>query len=327
MPSLLMTEENRARMQGAIEEIFPRGMTNLSDGWLMGCEAVGKHQRPESINRVLLLSDGLANQGITSIAELGQHAAALHERGVSTSTFGVGTDFNEELMERMSNQGGGNFYFIEHPNQITEIFLQELTELVEVSAKQVTLSCALPAGVSVEVLGGWRHEVKHETIEIFLGDMIARQERALYLIASLPPAAEQTGISLTLAAQGEDENNAAIQKEYTIQFSYDSLLACEQAPFEKEMMERYGRVYLSETTREAIKLERMGRRQEAQQLMNQSIKDTSSFLSKADMPVFERRSNRLAEGLTVEERKRMHYRSYQRSRNRIDDVDESSAED
>ena len=327
MPGLLMTEVNRARMMSAIDEIYSRGMTNLSDGWLMGCEEVGEHQDEQHINRVLLLSDGLANQGITSLTELGQHASALHERGVATSTFGVGMGFNENLLERISSHGGGNFYFIEYPNQITEIFLQELTELTRVSAKGVQLSSSIPEGATIEVLGGWRHEIKEGTINLFFGDMVSHQARSIYLIVTLPGSNELKSLPLTLTLKGTDHQGEVIQLEHRLEFSYASMVECEKEPYDKEMMSRYGGVHLSDTTREAIKLERMGRRHEAQQMMTDALEMSSDYLSEDDRPKFTNRRDRIQHGLSEAERKRMHYRSYRRSQSRPMDEDEKSAEE
>ena len=61
--------------------------------------------RDVGCRRVLLLTDGLANQGITALEELEHHAAELRKRGVSTSTFGVGDRFNEELLQAMAQAG------------------------------------------------------------------------------------------------------------------------------------------------------------------------------------------------------------------------------
>jgi len=320
--SLLMTEENRKKIMSAIDDIFARGSTNLSDGWLMGCEEVGKHQSEGTINRVLLLTDGLANTGITSITELGQHASALHERGVATSTFGVGMGFNENLLEHMSNQGGGNFYFIEHPRQITGIFMQELTELVQISAKSVVLSCGLPEGASIEVLGGWRHKIRDNRMRIFLGDMVACQARSIYLTVTMPASEELESMPLTFILKGTNDLGKLVQLEQSVEFRYASLAECEKAPFDQGLMGRYGGVYLSDTTREAIKLERMGRRHEAQQMMTDALNENSLYLSEDDRPRFTNRRDRIKHGLSEAERKRIHYRSYRRSQSRPMDEDE-----
>ena len=85
----------------------PADTTDLSGGWLAGCEQVAGALIDEGVNRCLLLTDGLANQGITDRDELARHAGELRARGVSTSTFGVGNDFDEVLLQSMATSGGG----------------------------------------------------------------------------------------------------------------------------------------------------------------------------------------------------------------------------
>ena len=88
--------------RGAIERlrsVDARGSTNLGEGWLRGCEQVARHLVDRGVNRCLLLTDGLANVGITDPEALASHAAELRARGVSTSTFGVGNDFDERLLQ------------------------------------------------------------------------------------------------------------------------------------------------------------------------------------------------------------------------------------
>jgi len=87
------------------------GSTNLAEGWLRGAEQVASHLAAEGVNRVLLLTDGLANVGITDPAQLAAHAAQLRKRGVATSTIGVGEDFDESLLQALADAGGGHFYF------------------------------------------------------------------------------------------------------------------------------------------------------------------------------------------------------------------------
>ena len=113
-----ITPANRQELKHRISGIRPGGNTNLSGGWLNGCEALALAQGGNAINRTLLLTDGLANEGITDLEKLSSHAREIFRRGVSTSTFGVGLGFNEHLLEAMSNMGGGSFYYIENPSEI-----------------------------------------------------------------------------------------------------------------------------------------------------------------------------------------------------------------
>ncbi len=88
------------------------GSTNLSGGMLEGYAQTKTTLAAEQVNRVLLLSDGLANQGITDPGELNKIAQTqFEEHGIGLSTFGVGLDFNEDLMTSLAESGTGNYYF------------------------------------------------------------------------------------------------------------------------------------------------------------------------------------------------------------------------
>ena len=88
---------------------------------------------------MLLLTDGLANVGITDRDELIGLAYDLRRRGVSTSTFGVGTDFDEGLLQGMADAGGGHFYFIGDVAQMRDHITSEVGETLEVVAREVVL--------------------------------------------------------------------------------------------------------------------------------------------------------------------------------------------
>ena len=117
---------------GRVRRIDARGSTNLGGGWLKGAEQVAMAQAAaggSGVHRVLLLTDGLANQGITDAAELARHAGELRAHGISMTTFGVGEDFDETLLQGMADAGGGHFYYIERPEQITDLIASEVGEL------------------------------------------------------------------------------------------------------------------------------------------------------------------------------------------------------
>jgi Ca-activated chloride channel homolog len=148
-PSQPISEHTRGELKRKINELRPGGWTDLAGGWLEGCREVADRLTAEGVHRALLLTDGLANRGITDIEELTHHARELRRRGVATSTFGVGLDFNEQLLEALAEQGGGHFYYIERPDHIPDVFRRELGELLTVVAREAFLSITIPSGVAV----------------------------------------------------------------------------------------------------------------------------------------------------------------------------------
>lgn len=316
LPGEKVTAEYRLRLLAEIMNLRATSSTNLSGGWLLGCEAVALHQHARQINRALLLSDGLANMGITDIEQLGAIAADLHERGISTSTFGIGQGFDERLMERIANQGGGNFYFIEHPAQIPDIFQSELGELLTTTASGMVLHCTLPLGVQVEVLGGWRSKTQEQTLSIHLGDLASEQSRSIYLLATLPAGSPASGVSVSLTLDARDENSQPLRMAESLVFQYAPGDVCEQAAADEEMMARYSKMYLSDVTREALWYERMGQRDRAREMIQNAVDNTAAYLRTSDRERFERRRDRMGEGLSEEERKRMHYNTYRNARSR-----------
>ena len=110
-----MTPAFRKKMKAAIDRLGTGGSTNLAGGWAQGCDEIAKHPLTDGINRCLLLSDGQANVGESDPERLAVHTRELARRGITTTTFGVGVDYNESLMEAMANAGSGNYYFIETP--------------------------------------------------------------------------------------------------------------------------------------------------------------------------------------------------------------------
>ncbi len=129
--------EHKERITQAIAKLTSGGTTNLSGGWLEGCQHIVAHKEARQINRVLLLTDGLANQGITDTERLTEMARQKREEGIITTTMGVGMDFNEDLLTRMATEGGGAFYFIDNPDRTPEIFAEELRDLLAVVAQNI----------------------------------------------------------------------------------------------------------------------------------------------------------------------------------------------
>ena len=174
VPGTLATPEARRTALERLREIDARGSTNLGEGWLRGAEQVALALAAEGVNRCLLLTDGLANVGITDRDALARHAGELRARGVSTTTFGVGEDFDEVLLQAMAAAGGGHFYFIATPASIRDHITSEVGETLEVVARGVTLEISAAEGVRVESLSPYPVRDGRGRTEVVLGDLRRR---------------------------------------------------------------------------------------------------------------------------------------------------------
>lgn len=126
-----------------VRSITADGYTNLSGGWLKGHELCAA-ARVKGVNRVVLFTDGQANQGITDITRLGNVTrGAVENGGVSTSCFGFGADFNGDLMKEMARAGRGNFWYIEQLDQMSPVFDEEIEGLVSLAAQNVEIELRL----------------------------------------------------------------------------------------------------------------------------------------------------------------------------------------
>jgi Ca-activated chloride channel family protein len=159
------------------------------------------------LTRSLLLTDGLANVGVTDPAELTGHAVELRRRGVTTSTFGVGADFDERLLNGLAEAGGGNFHFLEHGHQSPAFFAGELGELLTVVAEGATVALTLPPGVGAEPLNDYQVVRSHTagawpdldggtaggtTVTVEVGSLSAGEEKIVLFELTASPAATGT---------------------------------------------------------------------------------------------------------------------------------------
>ena len=171
VPSTEATAAARLRAEAALDAVTSRGNTNLGGGWLSGCAQVGKHLPEDALGRCLLLTDGQANHGITEPDELTRRARKLRMKRVTTSTLGLGEGFNEFLLGRLSEEGGGNFYFAERADQLPGFVARELGEVLSVVARDASLLVEAPEGVEVESLNDYPCTREGTTFSFSLGSL------------------------------------------------------------------------------------------------------------------------------------------------------------
>lgn len=139
-------------LKSRLAEVFARGTTALHEAWVRGGMQVSEHFVERAINRVLLITDGLANVGETNPDRIVDGARGLAARGVSTSTIGIGADFNEDLLLPMAQAAGGNAWHVERPQDMQRIFAVELEGLLAQFAHTVSLGLVPSDGVKLSDL-------------------------------------------------------------------------------------------------------------------------------------------------------------------------------
>lgn len=176
-----------------IKAIYPGGSTNLWGGTEKGYEQIKNNFMPGAVNRVLLLSDGLANEGLTDEKAITYKVQQYKDKeGITFSGFGLGLDYNENLMTGMAESGSGNYYFIESAANLAGIFSKELNGLMNVAAQNTVLNIEIPQGVTVEKLYQLPYTHIGNTVQFNLRDLFSQERKGILLYCRIDDRVNQS---------------------------------------------------------------------------------------------------------------------------------------
>lgn len=261
--STLATPEAKRGALARLAGIEPRGPTDLSGGWMRGCEQIAfgmtSGDRAQTIDRCLLLTDGLANRGITDRDELIGHAAALRQRGIQTSTFGVGEDFDERLLAGLADAAGGHFYFLANAEQIPELIASEVGEALEVVMRGAIVEAKLAHGMTGRALSRYRlHTTESEsgraTLTVDIGDLVSGQEIELVISMDFPTGTD--GESIASEMRVVDAAGSSLSASARLQFAYASHAENDRQPRNREVDRRVAAIFAARARREAVEHQR-----------------------------------------------------------------------
>ena len=317
-PSRTMSAANKKLVKSELQRIASRGSTNLFDGWLKGCHLVAENEMQNSFNRTLLLSDGMANQGLTNLDEIATHTSGLFQRGVSTSCFGIGVNYNEHILEAMSNAGGGNFHFLEALSTIPIAFEREFEELINISLNNVDLELELPAGCTCQLSGGWPGVQNGQVFTVSLGNLFSGRQQLIYLQLHLPaiPQGERLTFPITLKAKSLDGTHS----DMTNAVIFNAVDPVEEAgsASNSELLSRFAMVDMADQATEALKLARAGNREGASTMLGQTMSRHERNMSPAARQKYKYMANEINDGLNEMSYKRHHQEEYANKRARMD---------
>ena len=246
-----------------VAAIEARGSTDLGGGWLRGCEQVAQHLDRSQIAKCLLLTDGLANQGIRDTHELQRHARELRTRGIATSTLGLGQDFNEDLLQKMADAGGGRSYYIETAVQIADTLTSELGETLETVARGAGVRVTAADGVDISTLNAFEcRRLDSRTSEIRMGDLVSRQ--AVSLVVQLRFPAGVIGTTSSAAFSLFDEAGTLPAAPVDCTWTYASDADNDRQPRNVVVDRAVASLYAGKAREEALALNRDERFADAQ---------------------------------------------------------------
>ncbi len=186
-----MNEVNRHRLTAAVEHLHAGGGTNLGGGLKRGMEVLMHTPGNQRQRKVILISDGLANQGVTDPDALARMASAAVENRFSISTVGVGLEFNEMLMTAIADQGAGQYTFLEDPRVFAQLFESEFQATRHVAASDLNIQIPLEPGVHLVAAGGYPIRHENGSAIIHPGNLLSGQRKTLYLTFQVPTAVEK----------------------------------------------------------------------------------------------------------------------------------------
>lgn len=139
-----------------VEGIQPRSGTNLHAGLMRGYEEVLKNMHlAGKAPKVILLSDGQANEGVTDTEQIVAASRTYNEKGIALSTIGLGLAYNDRLMSQLAAAGKGTYHFLNSAEGIERTFLSELNSLLEKVGRDPVLRVTLSPGVTVKRIYGY----------------------------------------------------------------------------------------------------------------------------------------------------------------------------
>ncbi|MBU0504872.1 MAG: VWA domain-containing protein [bacterium] len=182
-----VTSENLTTLITKVQSISTRGSTDLGSGLEQGIHvlknAVGKKNQAK---RIILVSDGQANVGITDTVSLSQIAAKAVPGEFVVSSIGVGLDFNETLLASLADYGTGSYYFLENPSKMETVIAKEFYGASDVFAKNLKIQFNLASGIQVVDVSGYPVVNQGMSKIVKPGHLYRKQTKTIFATLKVP---------------------------------------------------------------------------------------------------------------------------------------------
>jgi Ca-activated chloride channel family protein len=188
VPATKLTDKRSVREE--IRRLNADGTTALYAGVQKGADEVRKFLVRQRVNRIVLISDGLANVGPAGPDQLGRLGCQLAEEGISVTTIGLGLGYNEDLMSKLAFTSDGGHYFAQQSCDLTEIFDKEFARTLSVVAQKVQIEIICGEGLRPVRILGREGQIKDRTVTLDIQNIYGNHEKFVILEVELPAHTE-----------------------------------------------------------------------------------------------------------------------------------------
>jgi len=176
----------RSNWVARLGSIGAGGGTNMAEGLDRAHELVSTTRAAGRMARIVLLSDGHANQGDSSPDGLARRSGRAVNGEYVLSTVGVGAGFDERLMTRLADAGTGNFYYVPDVEVLAGIFADEFESARQTVASALEIRIDTPGGVEVVDAAGYPIEARSGYVVVRPGSLFAGQQRSFWVTLRVP---------------------------------------------------------------------------------------------------------------------------------------------
>ncbi|MBK9072447.1 MAG: VWA domain-containing protein [Myxococcales bacterium] len=279
VPLIAMTDAGKKRLAAAIDNISDRGGTNLHGGMVLGRDQIAGAIKSGNVNRVILLSDGLANVGVTDPSVIASVAGTAADRGIRITTVGVGDDYNEDLMETIAESGRGAYYYVQRAADLESVFAREISSLSGTIASNVELTLEpLCAGVAIEEIYGYAAKRDGNRFTISLPDLFGNDSRKAVIRFS-NSAQTRAAVKATLRFK-HARTGAAHSVTSVLTYDITSNTAQVDGAVNRDVMAKVEQAETAKSIREAMVAYEKGNAEEARKMIATQKATTQQRASK-----------------------------------------------
>ena len=218
--------EDKEALKEKIEGIEAGGSTALYSGVRTGARQIQEYFSSQRINRVILLSDGLANVGPSSTHDLRHLGRELAGSGISVTTIGVGDDYNEDLMAGLAEASDANYYYVQDTEKLPEIFAKELGELLAVAAREIRIEITCPDGVEPLGFIGRNEKFENRRATVNLSQFTLGQGRDLFLRCRVTrPEPEVAHVKVSYTDELDNGSEQTVSDVLKVRYTDDQAVA------------------------------------------------------------------------------------------------------